>query len=82
MSNVNAIKKSNGKDRYTEAAAEHFGIKYEDVTPKQRAFAKAQAYAESYGFMGVPKREYQVSESGNVEFVVPILSNEELVLLH
>jgi hypothetical protein len=57
------------KDDYTTEAAEHFNLNPEEVLPKHLRFIKDQLYAENYGFMGVPKRKYQVHDNGSVEFI-------------
>jgi hypothetical protein len=59
-------------DRYTERAAKEFDVEPEQVTSKQREWAKAQVFAENYGFRGTPLRSYYIGTSGTVEFIQPV----------
>lgn len=58
---------------YIELAAEHFELPIENITGKHITFIKQQEYVRNYGYMGVPKRAYQVHDNGSVEFINPIL---------
>lgn len=57
-------------NRYVKRAMEIFDLTHaSEVGTREYNHAKAQVMAESYGFMGTPKRTYTVTESGVVEFI-------------
>lgn len=55
---------------YVKRAMEIFDLTHEsEVGTREYNYVKTQMMAENYGFRGVPRRTYTVTESGVVEFL-------------